>query len=83
MIGNGMGWDKICQSQSCPVYANEIKKSLILVPLFFFGQKYVLISSQSKWNPTGSHPNRKNYHPYTKLSPNKIFLVWGWIRDYF
>ena len=48
--GNGTRWDGIYQSQSCPIYANEIKKCLTLVLIFFLGQKYITIPSKKRWD---------------------------------
>ena len=64
LVGNQTGWDEIYQSHFRPVYASEIKKSLISVPKFFYGTKIypnsVLNGMRSR---KISHLIRKNCHP--------------------
>ena len=38
-VGNGAGWDEICQSQSRSVYASGMKRRSTSIPIFVFGIK--------------------------------------------
>lgn len=76
LVGNKMEWNEICHSHSRPIYVSRIKKSLILIPKFFYGIKICsnLIPSRKIIIPIDLHQNDLN----TIYSFVSSYLHWYW-----